>query len=691
MRPERIAIDIGGTFTDVVAHWESGDVRTTKFLSSLCAEPAALASHLKQWLKVAGDEKASKPTRVIHATTVATNALLEGLTARAALVTTEGFRDVLELARGIRPDPLDLRWRPLPPVIPRERRFTVNERIAGDGSIVVPLDLRPAELDRLVTRLQGCEAIAICLINSHANPAHEKSLADALRARLPDAFITCSYEVNPEPREYERSSTTAINAALGPVVGRYLQGFEAGLASAGLTEPLAVMQSNGGTLASAIVKRKPVTIVESGPAAGVLAVLGIARELGEPDVIALDIGGTTAKASLVENFEILEAGEYYVGGGMHAGPRAATSSGYVIRMPSLDIAEVGAGGGSIASVDEAGGLHVGPRSAGARPGPAGYGLGGEAATLTDANILLGYINPQEIAGGQQAIHRELSANAMIAHVGGPRGATAEEAALVVHTAANAKVLAALRAVTIERGRDPRRHLIVAFGGSGPVQAAGIAQLLGVSRVFVPFGAGVLSAAGLLAASAAADVTEAHSAPLDGLLRDEAEAIATRLGERMRAEYGLQDEDMKAAQALVSLRYVGQHTEIFVPLPREGDFTRALKEAFEEQYRTEFGFTLPDGRLEVMGLRVRLRRPPPPGWASLLRGLGDTWRTAAAETRRRTCRFDGFEGECPVFALDAIGAGGMAGPAILETPDTTVVVPPGWTARIHKDMGVLLCQ
>jgi N-methylhydantoinase A len=695
--PQALAMDIGGTFTDVVATWGEAQVRTTKFLSSVCADPQALAGHLTQWLHQMQPSDAAppdKPTRIGHATTIATNALLEAKTSRTALIATEGFRDVIELGRGIRPDPLDLAWRPLPPVVPRELRLCVHERMASDGALLQPLVWSEAEQQRILARLAGCEAVAICLLNAHANPAHEQQIAAALRQALPQLFITCSHEVNPEPREYERSSTTAINAALGPVVQRYLCQLESGLRSMGLTEPLAVMQSNGGTLSSPLVKLRPVTIVESGPAAGVLAVLGIARQLREAKVIALDIGGTTAKASLVENYEILEAPEYYVGGGMHAGPRAATSSGYVIRMPSLDIAEVGAGGGSIAAVDEAGGLQVGPRSAGASPGPAGYGLGGTAATVTDANILLGYINPEAIANGQQAIHRGLSEAAMRNEVAGPRKLQVEDAALVVHTVANASVLAALRSVTIERGRDPREHLIVAFGGSGPVHAVGIADLLGVSRVLVPFGAGVLSAAGLLAATPAADVTHVLNQPLHEVRREALESHLHGLHERMQHEFHLAREDVDEAQPLVSLRYAGQQTEVFVPMPEAADLAAELRRLFEHEYMAEFGFLVPDGRCEVMGVRLRLRRPPPPDWSAVLQGLGRTWAAPAAGPRRsRRCVFEGFRGDCPVVTMQDIGdaESGVAGPAILETPDTTVVIAPGWRATVHQQIGILLCK
>ncbi|HVZ42876.1 MAG TPA: hydantoinase/oxoprolinase family protein [Ramlibacter sp.] len=696
MKVTALAVDIGGTFTDVVAALDGAEVRTTKFLSSVCADAEALSAQLTGWISRmsrSGEAPRTRDARLAHATTVATNALLEGRTSRAALVTTEGFRDVLELGRGVRSDPLDLRWRPLPPVVPRERRFTVRERVAADGSVVVPLDWDEAQRERIAEALRDCDAVAICLINSHANASHEAAIARSLRERLPRLFVTCSHEVNPLPREYERTSTTAINAALGPVVRDYLRALESGLRRAGFERPLAVMQSNGGTLAGDLVRARPVSIVESGPAAGVLAAQGIARELDEPNVIALDIGGTTAKASLIENFEILESGEYYVGGGMHAGPRAAVSSGYVIRMPSLDIAEVGAGGGSIASVDEAGGLHVGPRSAGANPGPAAYGLGGESVTVTDANILLGYINPDFIAGGEQAIDRSLAERAMRRHVGEPRSLEVEDAALLVHTAANAAVLAALRAVTIERGRDPRDHLLVAFGGSGPVHATGIADLLGVSRVFVPFGAGVLSAAGLLAASPAADVSQACNMPLDSLTHEQARTWIAVLAQRLQQEWHLNAQEAAAAHALVAVRYIGQHTEIHVPLPDAHGFTAKLREAFEEQYRAEFGFVVANGECEVMGVRLRLRRPPPPDWAPVLQGLGATWRGDGGKSAARRCVFEAHRGECAVLCLDAIAdaPAGVQGPAVLETPDTTVVISPGWRASVHRGIGVLLCK
>ncbi len=687
-RLREIGIDVGGTFTDVVACWDNGAIRTTKFLSSLGLVPSELADLLKQWLGASSD---SRSARVVHGTTVATNALLEGRVGRTALIATEGFRDVIELGRGIRPDPLDLRWRPVPPIVGRQLRFTVRERVGSKGEVIVPLVWDGAAQAAIEAGLAGCTAVAIALLHAYANPEHEKIIAEHIRRCHPGLFATASHEVVAEPREYERTSTTIINAALGPIVELYLSRLETALIAASLPGDIEVIQSNGGTIRSGLAKQRPVTMVESGPAAGVLAAAAIARALDEPRLIAFDMGGTTAKASLVEDFAVLEASEYYVGGGLHAGPRALTASGYVVRMPSLDVAEVGAGGGSIASVDEAGGLHVGPRSAGAAPGPACYGLGGVRATVTDANVALGYINPASIAGGLQPIDRARALAAIKEDVAGPKGLAVEDAALLIHAGANARILAALRSVTIERGRDPRERTIVAFGGSGPVHAAGIADLLGVTRVLAPFGAGVLSAAGLLAAGPAADRIEAMQVDLDEIDSNAVSARIEAMHEGLAQEYRINTRAEGAVLPMLLVRYKGQHTEIHIPFNPGGDLAAEVRAKFELEYRREFGFVVDREACEVVGLRLRLRTPPASHWQAVLSGLDASWAGATTESQERICIFADFRGPCPVLGTGQVLAArrDVRGPAIIESPDSTIVVPPGWMASIKDGLGLLL--
>jgi len=693
-----IAIDIGGTFTDVVVCWTSGKIITTKFLSSEGLDPVKLAGHLSYWIaRGAGGMAVSpasgndKPPRVLHGTTTATNALLEGKTSRTVLITTDGFGDVLELGRGIRPEPLNLSWQPIPPLVPRQLRITTGERIDAAGNIVQPVQWTDADVDRVLE--QNCSAVAICLINSYANPVHERVIAQSLRDKAPSLFVSASNEINSEVGEYERTSTTVVNAALGPVVIDYLNTMEEAFTSIGLPGVIDVVQSNGGTIPSTLVKSRPASIVESGPAAGVLAAAAIARHLSEPKIISFDMGGTTAKAGLVENYQILESTEYYVGGGIHAGPRAITSSGYVIRMPSLDVAEVGVGGGSIARIDEAGGLHVGPESVGASPGPAAYGLGGTQATVTDANVVLGYINPSVIADGKQAIDLAKARAAIAEAVANPRNLSVENAALLIHTGANARILSAMRSVTIERGRDPREHMIVAFGGSGPIHAAGIAELLGVPKVLVPFGAGVLSAAGLLAAGQAADVVEAFHCDLDRLVPEVLGGKVHVLRGRMAQEYQLTDKLVAKAETLASIRYKGQHTtELQVVVPVSGDIRSRMRAEFERAYETEFGFAKADGVCEITSLRLRLREKPATDWRQIITGLGDAWSSARPKAASRSCVFNGYVGQCRVLGVYELGRiKAVIGPVIIEAPDSTLVVPSGWSATYEREIGIQLCK
>ena len=480
----RVGVDVGGTFTDVVLHRADGSVAVRKLLST---PPSYDRAVIEAVSALAGDGEVSE---VVHGTTVATNAVLERRGSRTALVTTAGFRDVLELRRLRIPHMYDLFWRKPPPLVERRLRFEVNERVTVDGTVLRPLD--EAECRGVAARLRdlGVESVAVCFLHSYLYPAHEQRLGAILAEELPDASISLSSEILREQREYERSATTVVNAYVRPLMGSYVDRIRTGLDGIGLDGPLQIMQSSGGVMTSDDAKARPVFALESGPAAGVVAARGMAEQLGLRNVIAFDMGGTTAKASLIEDGAIARGREYEVGGSMSAGSRLIRGAGELLRIPTIDIAEVGAGGGSIAWLDPAGGLQVGPRSAGADPGPACYGRGGVEPTVTDANVLLGFMRAGTVADGQITISVE-AAEAAVARVAGPLGLSVLEAASGIHRIANARMTRALRSVSSEKGRDPREFALVAYGGSGPMHAAGLADDLGVHHRPRPGGRGAL--------------------------------------------------------------------------------------------------------------------------------------------------------------------------------------------------------
>ncbi len=434
---------------------------------------------------------------VLHGTTVASNAILEGKGARTGLITTKGFRDVLEIRRLRMPRLYDLTWTKPPPLVERALRREVTERVDANGRVETPLDL--AEVEQVLARLrgEGVESLAICLINSYANPIHEERIKAIVSRLAPDLRTSYSIEVLPEIREYERTSTTVINAYVMPIVGRYLATLRAGLDDAGVRTPLLIMQSNGGLMTDAAAAERPIHIIESGPAAGVVGAQALARRIGLGKLITFDMGGTTAKASIVEDGEVSRAAEYQVGGGIMHGSRLLTGAGYLLRVPAIDLAEVGAGGGSLVWIDPGGALQVGPQSAGAVPGPLCYDMGGIEPTITDANVILGYLSPTRLAGGAVKLNAARAHEIFEDKVARRIGMPLVEAAHGAHVIAASNMMRAIRAVSSERGRDPREYALFAFGGNGPVFAAEIAEQLEMRRIVVPPAPGLFSSFGLL--------------------------------------------------------------------------------------------------------------------------------------------------------------------------------------------------
>jgi N-methylhydantoinase A len=675
----RVGADIGGTFTDIIFLAPGGEFRAAKLLSTPPDFGGAILDGLRG-LFVRASATPDALEEVVHGTTVATNAILEGKGARVGLLTTRGFRDVLEIRRVRLPVLYDIHWRKPDPLVRRERRLEVDERIGPGGEVRRALDLEGAR--EAIARLKalGCESIAVCFLHSYANPRHEQAVGEAASGEFP--FVSLSCEVLPEAREYERTATTVVDAYVKPVVSRYLGNLRAHLDAAGVGAPLRVMQSDGGVSSDRAAAASPVRIVESGPAAGAIAAAAAGRAAGLENLIAFDMGGTTAKASIVERGAITLASEYEVGGGLHQGSRLIKGSGHLIRIPAIDVAEVGAGGGSLAWIDAGGVLRVGPESAGALPGPACYARGGVRPTVTDANVVLGYLNPGYLVGGALRLDAARAERSLAEHVAEPLGLDPIEAAHGVHRIANAAMQRAIRSVSIERGRDPRDFTLVAFGGSGPVHAAGLAEALDVARILVPPHPGLFSAIGLLASEVARLYTRSLLRDLANVDPEAAEATLLGMEARARREFGAEGfaPDDVRLERFVELRYRKQISELLLPLPHQalepGDRERLAK-AFHDKHALTYGYAMDDERIEIVSLKLKAqvtRAATPLAW--------DRMNGAVQTGVDRLAYFGRDHGALParVLAREALGEAPLPGPLIIEEYDSTTVVPPRWSAR-----------
>lgn len=699
----RVGVDTGGTFTDLVIIGDDGRMVRRKVLST----PEDFSRGILQALREVFDELGISGADLdgfIHGTTVATNAILESTGARIGLLTTRGFRDVLEIARGRwGEDVHDLAWVKPPPLVPRALRREVDERIDARGEVLRSLDERQVRRELAYLQSNDIDNVAVCLINSYANPAHELRIREIARAEFPRMNVCVSTEVLQEAREYERTSTAVVNAYLTPVVDRYLARLQHALASVGYSGGVQVMQSNGGVMSADAARRKPVNIVESGPAAGVLAACYLARQTGEGDLIAFDMGGTTAKATLIEGGKPFESAEYHVGGGMSQSGRSG--GGQVIRVPSIEIAEVGAGGGSIAWLDAGGALRVGPRSAGAAPGPACYGLGGTEPTVTDAYAILGFLNPSSIAGGARAIDVDLARATIERSIALPSGLSVEEAAWGIYAVATSNMIRAVRAVSVERGRDARDYTLVAFGGAGPLHAAELGRSMGMQRVIVPNSPGLFSALGLLMADIQHKYSRTVLAPLGELDEAGARALNEAWGALEAEAVGdLAAEGHRPAEVIVersaSLQYLGQSFELVVEAPRGtlglNEF-RKLASTFSSDHEQTYGYREADARVQLVSLRVSAR-------ASLSKASYSELGHQAMADARRSSEPAGCAGsrlawfgpehrwqQARVARRADLVAAPIEGPAILEEFDTTVVVPPGCRATLdaHGDIVIAL--
>ena len=689
----RVGVDIGGTFTDIVLFRSDGAVMTKKISSTPDDYSQAITDGLRECMAEFGFEGPAIK-EIIHGTTVATNAILEQKGAVTALITTRGFRDVLELRRLRTPELYNPFWVKPKPLVPRRLRAEVDERIDHRGQVLKALDAGEAKavLDRVLAG--GVESVAVCLINSYVNPAHEQIIKDLLLKYFPHLYISISSEVLPEIKEYERTSTTVINAYIMPVVERYLQSLMGNLRAHGVDAPLLIMQSNGGMTTARGAMAKPMHIIESGPAAGVIAAAHFARDLNLRNLIAFDMGGTTAKASLIEDGQVTQTPEAEVGTQLSSISRLMKGSGYLLRSPFIDVAEVGAGGGSIVWLDKGRLVHVGPQSAGAVPGPVCYEQGGTEPTLTDANVVLGFINPTQLLAGDMKINSEASARALQDKIAGPLGMDLFEAAYGVHLIGNSNMTRAIRAVSVERGRDPREFALCAFGGSGPVHAATLAASLGIRKVIVPPFPGLFSALGLLFAEVEhhfyrtyfSKINQIDLAQLEQIIAGlEQEALATL------AEEGYSDGRVRLERQ-VDLRYAGQSYELTIPAPAGpigAAALRDLEEAFGREHERTYGHraTSADEEVELVNIRVIGRGLH--GRVASLQGSKILSRpTPAGERRAYFGPQFGFL-RTPVMDRPALPTTPQRGPLIIEEYDATTVVPPNWQASRDEAGNIVL--
>jgi len=681
MTGARVGVDVGGTFTDL-ALWDETRRRLAVF--KLPSDPRDPAEGILAGLRAITEREGVRPADLsflAHGTTVATNALLERKGARTGLITTRGFRDLLEIARQRRPHLYDLQADKPPALVPRHLRREVRERLTWDGTVLEKL--HPDEVAETLGALdaEGVEAIAVCFLYSFVDPSHERAVGSAIRERLPRCFVSLSCDVSPEFREYERLSTTVINASLGPLVSRYVRRFGDEVRRLGISRAPYINQSNGGIISVAAAAEQPVRALLSGPSAGVMGAAWTARQAGLTSIITFDMGGTSTDVARVEAGRSVAAAERAI-------------AGYPVRIPSLEIETVGAGGGSIAWVDSGGALKVGPMSAGAHPGPACYGRGGSAPTVTDANVFLGRLSSRHLLDGRMELRAELAEKAF--------GELAErldlspvDAARGVISVVQTNMLGAIRVVSVRKGYDPRAYTLVAFGGAGPLHAATLARDLGMRQVLVPPTPGILCALGLLVEPLRLDLVRTRVQLLDALTLPEIrqwfadlEADAATWLDRE----GAAPERRQMLRAF-DMRYVGQNFELSVGAPPalwSGDLA-ALRDAFLREHERVYGYAAADEPVQLVALRLTaLAELDPLVLPPLARAAGPD--PAAARIGERPVYFEEARAfvPAPIYRRERLRAGHrLAGPAIVEQMDSTTVIPPGQEAVVDERANLLL--
>ena len=689
--PTLLAVDIGGTFTDLVAlDIASGRITVEKLLTTYPDPSAAVLEGLACLLEKACI--APETIRyVVHGTTLITNTLIERTGAKTALLATDGFRDAVEIGNEGRYDMYDLALKKPPPLAERRLRFDVPERMLADGRVWTPLDEARAREICAVLRAEEIEAIAICFLHAYTNPEHELAALAIVRESLPGVSTSVSHEVAPGMREYPRASTTIANAYVQPITERYLRRVESGLKGCGIDAPLNIMLSSGGTTTVEAARAFPVRLVESGPAGGALAGLHWGRLLGEKDVLAFDMGGTTAKAALTRDGELSISHQSEVAH-VH---RFKRGSGLPLMVPMIEMIEIGAGGGSIAHLNPLGLPAVGPRSAGSAPGPASYGIGGTDPTVTDADLLLGYLNPDYFAGGSIKLDTAAARQAFV-DLAAALDLSLEQLAWGVHQLVNENMAAAARVHAAERGLEIRRYCLVATGGAGPAHACGVAKGLGISRIIIPPLAGVGSAFGFLTAPIAFDFTRSYVAKLDEMnliALNDILANLEREGREIVEAAGVPSQDINV-RLQIDMRYVGQGYEVRVPFPMEmltKRHIRQMQSAFEDEYRAFYG-QLADGvAIEAVNWRVLISGPAP---AIESAAPDASFTGVGSPVGFRPVRFepDKAPQETPVYRREQLGEAWSApGPLIIEEAASTTVVAPGWSAQAAEGGCLLLTR
>lgn len=669
----RIGFDVGGTFTDFTLHdTETGELHHFKLPTTPADPSEAIAGGIAALLA----QRAIPPDAigfVGHGTTIATNMVIERRGVPTGLITTRGFRDVLEIGRQVRPHLYDYTVRTPPPLVPREARLEVTERIDADGKVLEPLDEAAVTTAAEALREQGVRAVAICFLHAYLNDAHERRAAELVRAVMPDAYVCTSSGVLPEFREYERFSTAAINATIGPRMDRYLDRFLSRLAEQGVTVPPYTIHSNGGLMSVDTVRQYPVRTCLSGPAAGVVGAAEVAREAGFGNVITFDAGGTSTDVSLIQD----------------GAPAFATSrlvADYPVRTPMVDVHVIGAGGGSIAWLDDAGALKVGPRSAGADPGPVAYGRGGAEPTLTDANIVLHRLDPVTLLGGRMAVDEAAARAAIEARIAQPLGLTVEQAALGIIRIAVSNMSRAIRSVSTEKGHDVGAFVLFPFGGAGPVHAVAVAAECGITRVLVPVEPGTMCARGILLSDVSLDhvrseIIEARPDTWPRIV--EAFATMRARGLAWLEHEGVPEPDRRFV-AVIDARYKGQNHEVPVRMDVDGTLGDFLT-GFAAAHRREYGYDIPGRGIEVVNCRLKavgLIDKPRPRFAG---GTG-----AATPKARRSVHFDHGWVDTPIYDRAALAVGAVVeGPAVIDEMSATTVLPEGWRMSVDPAGNLIL--
>ena len=698
MRSYRIGVDIGGTFTDLaILDEQSGELHLVKMSSTPDDPSVAFMQVVERGLRET-QAAAAAVTYLAHGTTVATNTIIEGKGARTALIATRGFRDIFEIARQIRPKLYDIFCDKPPPLVPRYLCFEVAERVESSGRVLVPLDDEQVGAVIEDIRREAVESVVVCLLHSYVNPAHERRVAELLRERLPGVAVSVSSELCPEMREYFRASTTAINAVVMPVVGRYIERLQNRLAELGVKAELHLMTSSGGMISSAVARHEPVHLIESGPAAGLTATVYVGETAGFKNLISFDMGGTTAKLGLIENGTPRIAPHFEVGGLAVADNRSA---GYPVRTPVVDLVEIGAGGGSIAWIDPGGGLRVGPRSAGADPGPACYGKGNDAPCITDANLVLGRLNPDYFLGGEHRLRPDLARGA-VQRLADQLGLGLLETAGGIIEIANANMVGAIQLVSIQRGFDPREFVLVGFGGAGPLHANALARDMNIARLLIPPSPGVTSALGLLVGDIKHAFVQAYVRLTELADLDHVRKVFRdfeRRGRDILGQEGIPPDRMKFVRQL-DVRYLGQSYELTIDVSHgglrgDGDDAidvAALTDTFAALHRKVYGYAPAGEPTEIVNIRsTAVGLVQRPAQRRVAAGGLDA-RHARKDPRDVYFAESGGVVRCDVYDRYRLNAGSrITGPAVIEEKDSTTVLHPSYAAEVDAVGNLLITE